>query len=173
MPVKYLEYTAHFVCVMWMFLSVLAIVFTVSWLWKVPMFLVLIGLVVLYVAMVRRGHAMANDPTEPLEWYQAPFWLGLLRAARALKWSGYDPSISTRHVIDCRHDPIDDDQLKALNGLTECEVLDLEGCPITDQSLSTIVKLKQLDCLVLVDTDVSQKGVHALQRRAPKLWVWY
>ena len=54
-----------------------------------------------------------------------------------------------------------------------CEVLDLEGSPVSDKSLKAISKMSKLSCLVIRDTNISNKGVDALTWRMPQLWIWY
>lgn len=172
-PIRVMEYCGHLAVVIWTALVLAAIIYTIGWWFKVPLVLLLIGSVTLYVALIRKGHALAADPTEELAWYQAPFWDGMLTVSRMLKWSGYDSNLKGRVVIDCRRDPVDDAQLAKLSQLAECEVLDLEGCPITDKSLKTIAKMSKLSCLVIRDTDISDRGIDALIRRMPQLWIWY
>lgn len=172
-PIRVLEYGAHLAVIIWTALLFAAIVYTIGWLFKIPLTLLLIASVTLYVALIRKGHAFAVDPTEDLEWYQEPFWNGMLFLSRALNWTGYDSNLKDRVVIDRRRDPVDDAQFKKLPQLADCEVLDLEGCPITDKSLKAISKMSNLSCLVIRDTEISDKGLDALTRRMPQLWIWY
>ena len=172
-PIRVIEYAAHVGVVIWTFLILAAIIFTIGWVLKIPLTLLLIASVTLYVALVRKGHAMASDPTEELAWYQEPFWTGLLLASRGLHWTGYDSNLKGRVVIDCREEPVSDAQLAKLPDLAACEVLDVEGSPITDKSLKAISKMSNLKCLVIRDTDISDKGIDALTIRMPHLWIWY
>ena len=172
-PIRVLEYGAHLAVVIWTALLFAAIVYTIGWLFKIPLTLLLIASVTLYVALIRKGHSLAADPTEELEWYQEPFWNGMLFLSRKLNWTGYDSNLKGRVVIDRRQDPVDDAQFAKLRQLAECEVLDIEGCPITDKSLKAISKMSKLSCLVIRDTKISDKGIDALIRRMPQLWIWY
>ncbi len=172
-PIRVLEYGAHLAVVIWTALLFAAIVYTIGWLFKIPLTLLLIASVTLYVALIRKGHALAADPTEELEWYQEPFWNGLLFLSRTLNWTGYDSNLKGRVVIDRRQAPVDDAQFAKLPQLAECEVLDLEGCPITDKSLKAISKMSKLSCLVIRDTEISDKGIDAITRRMPQVWIWY
>ncbi len=172
-PVRVLEFGAHLAVIIWTALLLAAIVFTIGWLLKVPLTILLIASVTLYVALIRKGHALAADPTEPLAWYQEPFWSGMLFLSRKLNWTGYDANLKNRVVIDRRDDPVTDDQLARLPELDRCEVLDVEGCPISDRSLKTISKMTKLQCLVIRDTKISDNGIDALTRRMPHLWIWY
>ena len=173
LPIRVLEYGAHLAVIIWTCLLLAAIIFSIGWLLKVPLTLLLIASVTLYVALIRKGHALAADPTEPLAWYQEPFWNGMLFLSRQLKWSGYDANLKNRVVIDCRKAPVNDEQLVKLPKFEQCEVLDVEGCPITDRSLKAISKLPKLSCLIIRDTEISDKGIDALIRRMPQLWIWY
>lgn len=172
-PIRVLEYGAHLAVIIWTALLLAAIIFTIGWLLKVPLTILLIASVTLYVALVRKGHAFAADPTEELAWYQEPFWSGMLFFSRKLNWSGYDANLKGRVVIDRRDDPVTDEQLIKLPQLDACEVLDVEGCPISDRSLKAIAKMTKLSCLVIRDTKISDKGIDALIRRMPQLWIWY
>ena len=173
LPVRVLEYGAHAAVLIWTCLLLAAIIFSIGWLLKIPLTLLLIASVTLYIALIRKGHALAADPTEPLAWYQEPFWNGMLFLSRQLKWTAYDANLKNRVVIDCRKDQVTDEQLVKLPGFEQCEVLDVEGCPITDRSLKAISKLPKLSCLVIRDTSISDKGIDALIRRMPQLWIWY
>lgn len=172
-PIRVLEYGAHLAVIIWTVLLFAAIVYSIGWLLKVPLALLLIASVTLYVALIRKGHAFAADPTEGLAWYQEPFWNGLLFLARTLNWTGYDSTLKGRVIIDQRKTQVTDAQFAKLPQLAECEVLDLEGCPITDKSLKAISKMSKLSCLVIRDTEISDKGIDALTRRMPQLWIWY
>jgi len=172
-PIKVLEYGAHLAVIIWTLLIVAAIIYSIGWLLKLPLFLLLVGSVTLYVALIRKGHAFAADPTEELEWYQEPFWNGMLFLSRKLNWTGYDANLKGRVVIDRRHDPVTDAEFVKLKQLADCEVLDVEGCPLSDKSLKAISKMSKLSCLVIRDTKISDKGIDALTRRMPQLWIWY
>ena len=173
LPIRVIEYGAHLAVVIWTVLIFAAIIFTIGWLLKIPLILLLIASVTLYVALVRKGHAFAADPTEELAWYQEPFWNGMLTISRNLKWTGYDSNLKGRVVIDRRTEPVNDQELSKLPQLDKCEVLDVEGSPITDKSLKTIAKMSKLSCLVIRDTEISDRGIDALTRRMPQLWIWY
>ena len=172
-PIRFMEYGAHLAVIIWTVLVFAAIVYSIGWLLKIPLMLLLIASVTLYVALIRKGHAFAADPTEELAWYQEPFWNGLLFLARKLNWTGYDSNLKGRVIIDQRKTQVTDALFAKLPQLAECEVLDLEGCPITDKSLKAISKMSNLSCLVIRDTQISDKGIDALTRRMPQLWIWY
>ena len=172
-PIRFMEYGAHLAVIIWTVLVFAAIVYSIGWLLKIPLTLLLIASVTLYVALIRKGHAFAADPTEELAWYQEPFWNGLLFLARKLNWTGYDSNLKGRVIIDQRKTQVTDALFAKLPQLAECEVLDLEGCLITDKSLKAISKMSNLSCLVIRDTQISDKGIDALTRRMPQLWIWY
>jgi len=172
-PIIALEYGAHLAVIIWTILLLAAIIFSIGWLLKIPLTLLLIASVTLYVALIRKGRAFALDPTEELAWYQEPFWNGVLFLCRKMNWTGYDSNLKGRVVIDRRTDPVGDAQFRKLPQLAECEVLDVEGSPITDKSLKAIAKMSKLSCLVIRDTEISDKGIDALIRRMPQLWIWY
>ena len=172
-PIRVVEYLAHVAVIIWTFLLLAAIIFSIGWVLKVPLTLLLIASLILYVALIRKGHALAADPTEELAWYQEPFWNGVLFLSRKLNWSGYDSNLKGRLIIDRRREPVTDAEFRKLPQLAECEVLDIEGCPITDKSLKAISQMKKLSCLVIRDTKISDKGIDALIRRMPQLWIWY
>ena len=164
-PIRFMEYGAHLAVIIWTVLVFAAIVYSIGWLLKIPLTLLLIASVTLYVALIRKGHAFAADPTEELAWYQEPFWNGLLFLARKLNWTGYDSNLKGRVIIDQRKTQVTDALFAKLPQLAECEVLDLEGCLITDKSLKAISKMSNLSCLVIRDTQISDKGIDALTRR--------
>jgi hypothetical protein len=65
-----------------------------------------------------------------------------------------------------------DEELGKLQNLTEFEVLDLEGTPVTDAGLPTLYDYRNLQFIILRDTQTTGKGADALQQALPNTWIW-
>jgi hypothetical protein len=127
----------------------------------------------LYVALCFKGYQFTRDPHARLAWFQKPFWNAVLMISRMMKWQAYDAKFKDRPIIDMRNKPLTDDKLTRIEGFRAAQVLDLEGTLISDEGLAPILKLKNLYCVVLRNTNVSHEGVTKLQQSIPRLWIWY
>jgi|GEM_PF-1588599 len=109
----------------------------------------------------------------PLRWWQQIFWHQILGAGRRRGWV-YDPALGRERIIlDLRGKKVNDDLLVTMENITVCEVLDLQGCPITDKGTQGLHFLKDLRCLVLKGTLVSKLEIARLQKSLPQCWIWY
>ena len=130
------------------------------------------GFLLIFVCLAfAASRAIANDNNSSLG-VLSPFWEAVLYLARMSDWQGYDAQLKGRKIIDCRKKPIDDDELAAMAGLKECQVLDLENSKITDAGLKHLYALPRLRCLVLKNTAVTREEVTKLQQHRPILWIW-
>lgn len=122
-----------------------------------------------YITCYRTCHNLGL----PLAWWQRLFWNSILRIARSKNWV-YDVALGRdRMVLDLRNQGTNDSTLLQTENITTCEVLDLEGCPISDHGTAPLHFLKDLRCLVLKGTYVSQKEIGRLQLSLPQCWIWY
>lgn len=126
-----------------------------------------------YTMVVVQTKRMATVPGVRLPFYMKPFWLLLLYLARAQSWQKYDSRLKDRLVIDMRGQPFGDRELLDLEKLNVCQVLDIEGTDITDNSLAAMHGLRHLRCLVIRRTHVTFDAVFRLQQSLPKCWIWY
>lgn len=108
-----------------------------------------------------------------LRWWQRIFWNQLLRSARSKNWESDPTAGRARAVLDLRQERMNDELLLATESLTTCEVLDLEGCPISDQGAQPLHFLKDLRCLVIRGTAISNRERARLQLSLPACWIWY
>jgi hypothetical protein len=123
--------------------------------------------------MAVNGHRLVTSPNAKLARFQQPFWYGLLKVARLLKWQGYDSNLSGRTIIDMRRQPVTDHQIPKIDDIGRCEVLDLEGTQITDEGLRHLQSIKTLKCLVVRKTEVTRAAVLRLQQSRRRLWIWH
>jgi hypothetical protein len=130
-------------------------------------------LAVLYVYVTYACYRACTNLGYPLRWWQRYFWLWVLAFARRRQWS-YDPTEEDhRLILDLREQNINDLTLVQVENLTQCEVLDIAGCPVTDRGTRALHYLRNLRCLVLVGTGVSQPEVGRLQKSLPNCWIWH
>ena len=145
---------------------------TASFMFEYYVTLVLLLLVaVAYLAFVLKGYDLRNNPRAELSWFLKPFWHGLLVTMRARKWAGVQNQQKPR-TIDKRQAPLTDDMFGDIEGLKNCQVLDLEGTLISDSSLRSLYGHKHLCCLVLRKTKVTSEAVMRLQQANPDVWIW-
>ncbi len=126
----------------------------------------------MYVFCVIASYSLARNPGARVPIVLKPMWNLLLSMARRSNWQGYDARFKGRLIIDKRKAPIVDGQIPELEGLPQCQVLDLEGTLVTDAGLKYLYGLSNLHCLVVRKTRVTQEGVVRLQQSNPKMWVW-
>jgi hypothetical protein len=130
-------------------------------------------LAVLYLYVTYACYRACTNLGYRLRWWQRFFWLRILSFARRRQWS-YDPTEEgNRLVLDLREKNINDLTLVQVENLTQCEVLDIAGCPVTDRGTKALHYLRNLRCLVLVGTGVSQDEVGRLQKSLPNCWIWH
>lgn len=128
-------------------------------------------LLVLLFATVNRTRLLARDPAAGLG-VLSPCWNAVLFFARQQNWQKYDPKLAGRKIINLRSQPLGDAELAMVDDLAECQVLDLEGCPVSDSGLNCLYGHHHLQCLVLRKTLVSRQGAAMLQQSIPRLWIW-
>ncbi len=127
----------------------------------------------LYAYVFYCCHRACTDLGYPLRWWQRAFWLWVLYFARQRNWS-YDPADEgNRPILDMREKNINDQTLVQLENLTQCEVLDIAGCPVSDRGTKPLHFLRHLRCLVLVGTGITPEEVGRLQRSLPNCWIWH
>jgi len=127
----------------------------------------------LYAYVFYCCHRACTDLAYPLRWWQRAFWLWVLYFARQRNWS-YDPADEgNRPILDMREKNINDLTLVQLENLTQCEVLDIAGCPVSDRGTKPLHFLRHLRCLVLVGTGITHEEVGRLQRSLPNCWIWH
>lgn len=134
---------------------------------------IILGVFVLLYAYVNYAcYRACYDLGYPLRWWQRLFWLRILAAARRRNWVDDPTSEYERGVLDLRGKNINDVTLVQVENLTISEVLDIEGCPVSDRGMKALHYLKNLRCLVLVGTGVTAEEVGRLQKSLPNCWIW-
>lgn len=132
-----------------------------------------VAMLLLYGYVFYACHRACTDLGYPLRWWQRAFWLWVLYFARQRNWS-YDPADEgNRSILDMREKNINDLTLVQLENLTQCEVLDIAGCPVSDRGTKPLHFLRNLRCLVLVGTGITHEEVGRLQRSLPNCWIWH
>ena len=126
----------------------------------------------LYISMIIKGRQFTRDPGARLAWYQKPFWYAILAMARAMNWQNYDSKLKDRRITKVRDKMFGDAELAAVEGLKNCEVLDLEGTRVTDATIQMLYGHKHLRCLVLKGTNTTHEAVFRFQQSHPRLWIW-
>lgn len=91
-----------------------------------------------------------------LGWWKLDPWNGLLLVNRMLQWREVTPPFARRRALDLRNMPITDQELANLQNLNEFAVLDLEGAPVTDQGLPVLYDYRNLQFIVLRDTQITE-----------------
>lgn len=131
-------------------------------------------LALLYAYVAYACHRASSNLDYHLRWWQRAFWLWVLHFARKRNWS-YDPADeeNSRNILDLRDKNINDGTLVQQVNLTNCEVLDISGCPVTDRGTKPLHYLRALRCLVLVGTAISKSEVARLQKSLPNCWIWH
>jgi hypothetical protein len=107
-----------------------------------------------------------------LGWWKLDPWQWLLFANRTIGWRNPMPPFAHRKVLDLRNMPIGDGELGALKNLAEFDVIDLEGAAVTDQGLLTLYDYRNLQFIILRDTQATEAGVQQLQKTLPSAWIW-
>jgi hypothetical protein len=131
-------------------------------------------LALLYAYIAYACHRACSDLGYSLRWWQRAFWLWVLHFARKRQWS-YDPADeeNSRNILDLRGKNINDTTLVQQTNLTNGEVIDIAGCPVTDRGTKALHYLRSLKCLVLVGTPISKAEVARLQKSLPNCWIWH
>ncbi len=176
--VKVLEYSAHVMLgILGLFILGAALIgiagYGAGTIGGLVMLLAVCSAAMLYAGLVYKGHQFLRDPKARLAWFQKPFWNLLLRLARLMNWQGYDQRLRNRKIIRVRERFFRDHEIMELDGIRNCQVLDLQGTGVTDRGLLHLYGLKHLQCVVLKGTSVTHEGVFRLQQSFPRLWIWY
>lgn len=100
-------------------------------------------------------------------------WAIVLVVARLVHWRSISWPFRPLRVGDFYRGQINDEELLEREGLSELEVLDLEGTKINDQALETLRRSPNLCCLVLRRTHVTAEAVGKLQKARPEMWIWH
>lgn len=131
-------------------------------------------LALLYIYIAYACHRASSNLSYSLRWWQRVFWLWVLHFARKREWN-YEPGDeeNRRSILDLRGKNINDATLVQQTNLTNCEVIDIAGCPVTDRGTKALHYLRSLRCLVLVGTAISKAEVARLQRSLPNCWIWH
>ena len=175
--VKFLEYGAHaglgFIAVGLTLLSIISL-FGVAFGTVAGVILLFLTLccTLLYIGLIFKGKQFRTDPRAKLAWFQKPFWNAMLMAARAMNWQHYDSNLKGRRITKQRGKAFGDAQLANIEGLKNCQVLDLQGTGVTDASLQLLYGHKHLQCLILKGTNTTHEAVFRLQQSHPRLWIW-
>jgi len=98
-------------------------------------------------------------------------WRTVLMTGRALEWKTLGGS--ARRASTHRERSFDDAALRAVEGLAEVQVLDLESSGITDAGLELLRHHAHLEFLIVRRTNVSPDGVWSLQQTIPSTCIWY
>jgi hypothetical protein len=126
-----------------------------------------------YLAIVFKSYQFLIQPGARTAWFQKPIWLWILYLARKQNWKDYDSRLSNREVITVHDEDFFDHDLVDLDRFRYAHVLDLEGTKITDEGLEVLYSMKQLQCLVVRNTLVSNAEVYRFQQTFPRIWIWY
>jgi len=175
--VKFLEYGAHaglgFIAAGTTLLSILSICGVAFGVGAGLVLLLLTACAAaLYIGLIFKGKQFRKDPRAKLAWFQKPFWNGILLLARGMNWQNYDSNLKGRRITKHRGKTFGDVELANVEGLKNCQVLDLEGTQVTDAALQMLYGHKHLQCLVLKGTNTSHEAVFRLQQSHPRLWIW-
>lgn len=128
----------------------------------------------LYIYVAYACHRACSNLSYSLRWWQRGFWLLVLYFARKRNWT-YEPADeeNQRSILDLRGKNINDSTLVQQDHLTNSEVIDVSGCPLTDRGTKPLHYLRSLRCLVLVGTAISKTEVARLQKSLPNCWIWH
>jgi len=175
--IKYLELGAHlglgFIAVGTTVLSLLSICgLAFGVVSGLILLLITICASLIYISLIAKGRQFRRDPNAQLAWYQKPFWNGILLAARAMNWQNYDSNLKGRRITKIRNKTFGDAELANVEGLKNCQVLDLQDTSVTDASIQMLYGHKHLRCLVLKGTNTTHEAVFRLQQSHPRLWIW-
>jgi uncharacterized Zn finger protein (UPF0148 family) len=107
-----------------------------------------------------------------LGWWKLDPWQWLLFANRTIGWRNPMPPFAHRKVLDLRNMPIGDEELAALKNLAEFDVIDLEGATVTDHGLPSLYDYRNLQFIILRDTQSTEAGAKQLQQALPSAWIW-
>jgi hypothetical protein len=107
-----------------------------------------------------------------LGWWKLDVWQWLLFGNRMIGWRNSMPPFAHRKVLDLRNMPIGDKELGALKNLAEFDVIDLEGATVTDHGLPVLYDYRNLQFIILRDTQATDSGVRQLQQAIPSAWIW-
>ncbi|MEM9943897.1 MAG: hypothetical protein AAF939_20220 [Planctomycetota bacterium] len=125
-----------------------------------------------YLLFVIKGKRFLSRPAIRLNWMQRPLWNSVLTLARLFRWQGYDKSLKGRKIIKIKDRSFDDRRLAEID-LNQCEVLDLQRTSVTNEALKLICGMKNLRCLVLRKTQVTNEGAYRIQQAKPNVWIWH
>ena len=103
----------------------------------------------------------------------APCWDLLLYFARQMKWENYDGRLKGRLITDLRNQNVNDETWPAATSFKDAQVIDVQGCNISDSGLRHLYGHHHLRCLVLKETKVTPTGVANLQQALPRVWIWH
>jgi hypothetical protein len=107
-----------------------------------------------------------------LGWWKLDPWQWLLFANRMIGWRNPMPPFAHRKVLDLRNMPMGDGELGALKNLAEFDVIDLEGATVTDHGLPVLYDYRNLQFIILRDTQTTEDGARSLQQAIPSAWIW-
>jgi hypothetical protein len=130
-----------------------------------------VGAAALYAYLVFDLRRIARQPAARLSFWQSFGWQGLLLVLRLSNWrlaTGGTPY----KVLDLKRKNISPQQFLGTPNLSDYEVIDLEGVPLTDATLARLHGLRRLRRLVLRRTGVSAEAVFRLQQALPDAWIW-
>lgn len=176
-PIRALEYGAHvglgFIALGTTLFSILSI-FGLAFGVVAGLVLLLLTLcaTLLYIGLVFKGRQFRRDPRARLAWFQKPFWNALLLLARAMNWQHYDSNLKGRRITKHRGKTFGDVELADIEGLKNCQVLDLQDTSVTDATLQMLYGQKHLQCLVVKGADTTYEAVFRFQQSHPRLWIW-
>ena len=128
---------------------------------------------VIYLALAFKSYQFLMQPGAQLAWFQKPFWNLVLSLARSKNWRDYDASLSNRVVVKADDPQTGNQDIFDLPDIRRAQVLDLENTLITDAGLRSLYQLKNLECLVLRNTDVTAEEVYRFQQAFPSVWIWF
>ena len=134
---------------------------------------VLTAALVVYLAFTFKSYQFLIQPGAELAWFQKPFWNFVLTLARSKNWRDYDSTLSNRVVVKADDPKTSDTDIFDLPQIRHAQVVDLENTLITDAGLKSLYSLKNLQCLVLRNTQVTPAEVYRFQQAFPNVWIWY
>ncbi len=127
---------------------------------------------VVYLAFAFKSYQFLIQPGAQLAWFQKPLWNLVLGMARSKNWRDYDPRLSNRVVVTADDPRTQDEDVFDLPNVRNAQVVDFGNTQITDAGLRSLYQLKNLECLVLRNTQVTPEEVYRFQQAFPSVWIW-
>ena len=117
-------------------------------------------------AAATQGSDVNQDPIS------AAIWRSLLIMQRAIGWRRLEWPLPQIPSLVIRDASFADDDLAALENLSDIRALDLEGTQVSNAGLVHLSELRQLEYLVLRRTQIDHAGLQRLQNSLRNTWIW-